>query len=179
MTSTRIMVGPEHDITTTPYSDRHARRVELAHPVLMPRDLQAFRHLSYLVREQTPNSSKSSHQPVFSWGLLQHRLLLWYNRSLFSRTMLLTHVGSRVSRAAHPRPADLRICPAGLQDWTTHEIDCTWPAAEGPAGLERALHRLCADADAAIAAGARFTLLTDRAAGAFRHPSLRATEIRF
>ena len=55
----------------------------------------------------------------------------------------------------------MRFCPAILQDWTTHEIDCTWPAAEGPAGLERALHRICADADAAIAAGARFTLLTD------------------
>ena len=66
-----------------------------------------------------------------------------------------------------------------MQDWTTHEIDCTWPAAEGPAGLERALHRLCADADAAIAAGARFTLLTDRAAGAFRPQSLRAEETVF
>ncbi len=65
-----------------------------------------------------------------------------------------------------------------LQDWTTHEIDCTWPAAEGPAGLERALHRLCADADAAIAAGARFTLLTDRAAGVSRHPHLHAEENR-
>ncbi len=52
------------------------------------------------------------------------------------------------------------------QDWKTYEIDCTWPAAEGPAGLERALHRICGDADAAIAVGARFTLLTDRAAGA-------------
>lgn len=50
VTSTRIMVGPEHDITTSPYSERHARRVELAHPVLMPRELQAFRHLGYLVR---------------------------------------------------------------------------------------------------------------------------------
>ena len=49
VTSTRIMIGPEHDITTAPYSDRHARRVELAHPVLMPRELQAFRHLGYLV----------------------------------------------------------------------------------------------------------------------------------
>jgi hypothetical protein len=51
VTSTRIMIGPEHDMTQAPYSDRHARRVELAHPVLMPRELQAFRHLGYLVRK--------------------------------------------------------------------------------------------------------------------------------
>ena len=61
MTSTRIMIGPEHDITTTPYSDRHARRVELAHPVLMPRELQAFRHLSYLVRRRTYHSLAGCH----------------------------------------------------------------------------------------------------------------------
>jgi len=71
VTSTRIMVGPEHDITTTPYSDRHARRVELAHPVLMPRDLQAFRHLSYLVRKRTRRTPKCPHHILFPRGLLE------------------------------------------------------------------------------------------------------------
>ena len=79
--------------------------------------------------------------------------------------LLLAELSIRVIKAAHGLSAEVRFCPAILQDWTTHEIDCTWLAAEGPAGLERALHRLCADADAAIAAGARFTLLTDRASG--------------
>ncbi len=65
------MVGPEHDITTTPYSDRHARRVELAHPVLMPRDLQAFRHLSYLVRKRTRRTPKCPHHILFPRGLLE------------------------------------------------------------------------------------------------------------
>ena len=49
VTSTRIMIGPEHDITTAPYTERHARRLELPHPVLMPRELQAFRHMGYKV----------------------------------------------------------------------------------------------------------------------------------
>lgn len=56
------------------------------------------------------------------------------------------------------------------QDWTTNEIDCTWAVEEGPSGLERALDRVCVDADAAIEAGARFIILTDRAAGATQSP---------
>ena len=43
---------------------------------------------------------------------------------------------------------------------------CTWPAADGPAGLEAALERLCADADAALARGANILILSDRAVGA-------------
>ncbi|MDE3026364.1 MAG: glutamate synthase subunit alpha, partial [Acidobacteriota bacterium] len=35
----------------------------------------------------------------------------------------------------------------------SHTIDTTWPAAEGEAGLERALDRICAEADAALARG--------------------------
>lgn len=54
VTSTRIMIGPEHDITTTPYTARHARRLELRHPLLMPAQLQAFRHMGYLVRALMP-----------------------------------------------------------------------------------------------------------------------------
>ena len=79
MTSTRIMVGPEHDITTAPYSDRHARRVELAHPVLMPRELQAFRHLGYLVRKRTcyipkfPQHRSSSPRGPFDNSCARHR----------------------------------------------------------------------------------------------------------
>ena len=53
------------------------------------------------------------------------------------------------------------------QDWTTTEIDCTWPVEEGPAGLERALTRVCRDVDVAIEAGTRFIILTDRAVGSF------------
>jgi glutamate synthase (NADPH/NADH) large chain/glutamate synthase (ferredoxin) len=59
----------------------------------------------------------------------------------------------------------------------SHTIDTTWPAAEGADGLERALDRICAEADAALASGANILVLSDRAAGPERVPipSLLAT----
>ncbi|HZO33471.1 MAG TPA: glutamate synthase large subunit [Gaiellaceae bacterium] len=56
-------------------------------------------------------------------------------------------------------------------------LDTTWPAAEGPDGLEQALDRLCTEADAALAAGANVLVLSDRAVGPERValPSLLAT----
>jgi len=56
-------------------------------------------------------------------------------------------------------------------------IDITWPAAEGWEGLEPALDRCCAEADAALARGANILILSDRAASAERVPipSLLAT----
>lgn len=75
------------------------------------------------------------------------------------RRVLVGHNGlSRCRERAH-------LYVAVPQDWTTSEIDCTWAVEEGPSGLERALNRICDDADAAVEAGARFILLTDRAAG--------------
>jgi glutamate synthase domain-containing protein 2/glutamate synthase domain-containing protein 1/glutamate synthase domain-containing protein 3 len=58
--------------------------------------------------------------------------------------------------------------------WT---IDTTWPAAEGADGLEPAVDRICAEADAALAAGANILVCSDRAAGLERIPipSLLAT----
>ncbi|HET7573207.1 MAG TPA: glutamate synthase large subunit [Gaiellaceae bacterium] len=58
--------------------------------------------------------------------------------------------------------------------WT---VDTTWPAEEGGAGLEPALERIQAEADAALAAGANILILSDRAAGLERIPlpSLLAT----
>ena len=44
-------------------------------------------------------------------------------------------------------------------------MDCTWAVEEGTPGLARALARVCRDVDDAIEAGARFIILTDRAAG--------------
>ncbi len=51
-----------------------------------------------------------------------------------------------------------------------HTLDITWPAADGAAGLEDALDRLCADADAALALGANILILSDREVGAARAP---------
>jgi glutamate synthase domain-containing protein 2/glutamate synthase domain-containing protein 1/glutamate synthase domain-containing protein 3 len=49
-------------------------------------------------------------------------------------------------------------------------IDTTWPIEEGPEGLERAVDRLAAEADAALAEGVNILILSDRAAGAERAP---------
>ena len=56
-------------------------------------------------------------------------------------------------------------------------IDTTWPASEGAAGIETAIERICAEADAALAAGVNILILSDRAAGPERVPipSLLAT----
>ena len=42
-------------------------------------------------------------------------------------------------------------------------IDITWPVAEGPDGLERALERICREADEALADGVNILILSDRA----------------
>src|SRR5256885_2063945 len=61
-----------------------------------------------------------------------------------------------------------------FKSWT---IDTTWPAAEEAAGLERAIDRVCDEANAALAAGANILILSDRSAGPDRVPipSLLAT----
>ena len=57
-----------------------------------------------------------------------------------------------------------------------HTLDITWPVAEGPAGMERALQRVFSEADEALAAGTNILILSDRAVGPGRvHiPSLLA-----
>jgi glutamate synthase domain-containing protein 2/glutamate synthase domain-containing protein 1/glutamate synthase domain-containing protein 3 len=49
-------------------------------------------------------------------------------------------------------------------------LDITWPVAEGPAGMDAALARVCAEADAALAAGVNILILSDRALSAARAP---------
>ena len=55
-------------------------------------------------------------------------------------------------------------------------LDATWPVDEGESGMERAVDRICADADAALAAGVNVLILSDRAVGPDRAgiPSLLA-----
>src|SRR5581483_8708120 len=57
-----------------------------------------------------------------------------------------------------------------------HTIDFTWPVADGVDGLEPALERICAEADAALADGVNILVLSDREAGPERvaMPSLLA-----
>ncbi|MDQ1629373.1 MAG: glutamate synthase large chain, partial [Actinomycetota bacterium] len=57
-----------------------------------------------------------------------------------------------------------------------HTIDTTWPVEEGVDGLEKAVERICAEADDALAGGANILILSDRAMGPERvaMPSLLA-----
>ncbi|MGH2968869.1 MAG: glutamate synthase central domain-containing protein, partial [Solirubrobacteraceae bacterium] len=49
-------------------------------------------------------------------------------------------------------------------------LDITWPVAEGPAGMQAAVERVCAEADAALAAGVNILILSDRTLGPERVP---------
>jgi glutamate synthase (NADPH/NADH) large chain len=52
----------------------------------------------------------------------------------------------------------------------TATLDCTWPASEGAAGLERAVAQLCSEATDAVLADNNILILSDRALSAERVP---------
>src|SRR5438105_817459 len=58
----------------------------------------------------------------------------------------------------------------------SHTIDITWPVAEGPEGMERAVERICQEAHDMVAEGINVLILSDREVGAERVavPSLLA-----
>jgi glutamate synthase (NADPH/NADH) large chain len=64
-----------------------------------------------------------------------------------------------------------------LPDWKSQIIDVTWPRSEGAPGMLKALDRVCAEAEAAVDAGFKLIVLSDRAIGPERVPisSLLAT----
>jgi glutamate synthase domain-containing protein 2/glutamate synthase domain-containing protein 1/glutamate synthase domain-containing protein 3 len=55
-------------------------------------------------------------------------------------------------------------------EFSARTLDITWPIAEGAAGLERALDRLCAHSQEAIAEGVNILILSDRSIGPLRAP---------
>src|SRR5690349_6163261 len=52
----------------------------------------------------------------------------------------------------------------------SHTVDITWPVSEGPDGMLKALERVCAEADAALADGTNILILSDRAVSPERAP---------
>ena len=66
------------------------------------------------------------------------------------------------------RPTELEAFKLmDLRGFASRVIDATWPAVEGPAGLEDALSRICREASSAIDAGYEFIVLSDRATGLY------------
>jgi glutamate synthase domain-containing protein 2/glutamate synthase domain-containing protein 1/glutamate synthase domain-containing protein 3 len=55
-------------------------------------------------------------------------------------------------------------------EFSARTLDITWPSAEGAAGMERALDRLCAHSQEAIAEGVNILILSDRSIGPLRAP---------
>ena len=49
-----------------------------------------------------------------------------------------------------------------IAGWHTQVIDCTFDIAAGPEGLKPALESVCAQAEAAVASGAQFLMMSDR-----------------
>jgi glutamate synthase domain-containing protein 2/glutamate synthase domain-containing protein 1/glutamate synthase domain-containing protein 3 len=56
------------------------------------------------------------------------------------------------------------------EEFAARTINITWPAAEGPAGIDAALARICAQAHDAIAEGVNIIILSDRLMGPSRVP---------
>ncbi|HTW42329.1 MAG TPA: glutamate synthase large subunit [Solirubrobacteraceae bacterium] len=54
--------------------------------------------------------------------------------------------------------------------YAAETIDITWPVADGPSGMRRALERICAQAHEAIARGVNIIILSDRNVGPARAP---------
>ncbi|TCZ59862.1 glutamate synthase large subunit [Roseicella aquatilis] len=53
---------------------------------------------------------------------------------------------------------------------TAHEVDCTWPVAEGATGLRRALERIRHEAEEGVRSGCAHIVLTDEKQGPARAP---------
>jgi len=58
-----------------------------------------------------------------------------------------------------------RLRQVDSEVFQSRTLDITWPVAEGPAGLEPAIERLCREAEAALADGINILILSDRAVG--------------
>ncbi len=122
---------------------------------------------------------------------LQPRLLYTYFKQLFAQVTnppidpireklvmsLTVHLGWRRNLLAES-PEHARLVQLDSPVLLEHELealrhlegedhphatlDATWPLAEGNAGLEKAIGRLCQQAEAAVQAGARILILSDR-----------------
>src|SRR3712207_3476204 len=83
-----------------------------------------------------------------------------------SERNLLAEGPEHARQVAMPTPI-LRDAELGrLRGAGARTLDITWRVQDGPQGLEAAAERVCADADAAIAAGASVLILSDRAVSA-------------
>jgi glutamate synthase (NADPH/NADH) large chain/glutamate synthase (ferredoxin) len=99
---------------------------------------------------------------------IREKLVMSLNTNLGWRRNLLaeTPEHARLVQSNTPILFEQDLVPLrGLeaQGFLAVTIDATWPLAEGEAGLEKAIDRICAEADAAVSGGARILILSDKA----------------
>jgi glutamate synthase domain-containing protein 2/glutamate synthase domain-containing protein 1/glutamate synthase domain-containing protein 3 len=145
--------------------------------VLRPMATQGQEPVSSMGDDTAQPPLASFRRPVFSY--LKQRFAQVTNPPLDhlreSHVMSLrTLLGPRPALSARSLDEPLReyegpvLYPdavAELIDAGAAALDATWPAGEGAGGLERACRRLASEAVAAVRAGARAVVVTDRAAG--------------
>lgn len=163
VTSLRCFVGPEGDITTS--RQEHAARLELEQPILTIQVRLCMcvggRGLQGAFRAAPPHccllAGASSVSPACG------------SPPKFANLPLLLPLRS-------PPQECEALKQVSMSGWSTRVIYTTWPVAEGPAGMRAALDGICAEAEAAVDAGASFLVLSDRSFGPERAavPSLLA-----
>ncbi len=106
---------------------------------------------------------------------IREKLVMSLNTTMGWRRNLLAETSEHAKLVHSPTPilfenelfALRTLEPRGFKSAT---IDATWPAAEGEAGLEKAMERIVHEADAAVESGAQLLILSDRAADHNRVP---------
>ncbi len=98
---------------------------------------------------------------------IREKLVMSLNTNLGWRRNLLAETPEHASMIQMDSPIVFENELAVLRDlesrWhTATTIHATWPLSEGEAGLEKAIARICAEAEAAVVRGARLIILSDR-----------------
>ncbi|MDA2808933.1 glutamate synthase large subunit [Nocardiopsis suaedae] len=110
---------------------------------------------------------------------IREELVTSLGTALGSEENLLTATPEDCKRIVLPTPvlddaelAAVRAAggPDGNPDFRVHVLRGTYPVADGGRALRRRLDEICAEADAAIADGARILVLSDRGAGPDQAP---------
>jgi glutamate synthase domain-containing protein 2/glutamate synthase domain-containing protein 1/glutamate synthase domain-containing protein 3 len=99
---------------------------------------------------------------------IREKLVMSLNTTMGWRRNLLTETSEHAKLVHTPTPLFFDNEVAALKTledrgFKSATIAMTWPASEGEAGLERAVARICAEAEAAVDAGAQILILSDRA----------------
>lgn len=106
---------------------------------------------------------------------IREAIVMSHGTGVGSESNLLTEGPEHAHQLAMQTPllfdrelAQLRHVDSSV--FKSHTVDITWPVSEGPDGMLKALDRVCAEADAALADGTNILILSDRAVSPERAP---------